>query len=479
MHWIAMSNVPASESATEPADPRLALAWWALTYTPRVALLDEAVLMEVSTSERLWGGRTQLLELLFKRNRSQVLGSAAFAATSLEALGLLRLVLEGTARPASLPGGLPLSVLSAAQPHLPTLSRIGCRTWGDVRALPRAGVARRFGAGLLDALDTAWGQRPETHAWLRLPEQFDATFELPALTQAAPALLFGAQRLLHQLRVWLAGRQLGVLAFELHWLLEARRFIKAESLAADAREQHLVVRTALATQDVAHLLRLLSEQFARIRLPAPAQALRLRSLETAPLATPSRNLLPEDRSAPADAGSLQQLAERLTVRLGAGCVLHVMPQADHRPERMQRWQPMPHALVLLAKVQQQQQHRAGAIERRPDRNGHWLPTWLLRDPLPLAVQGDCPQFYGPLELLAGPDRLEAGWWVMEHGASVRSTSATNQPVAAPQPALRDYFIAHGTQAGLLWIYRERLGHVGAAADAGGAGGGWFLQGLYA
>ncbi len=511
MHWIALSNRPASASAAEPADPPLALAWWALTYTPRVALLDEAVLMEVSASERLWGGRPQLLERIFKRDRPQSLAHAAFAATSLEALGLLRLSAAGAARPRQRPGDLPLSVLSAAQPHLPTLSRIGCRTWGDVRALPRAGVARRFGTGLLDALDGAWGQRPETHVWLRLPERFDATFELPAPTQAAPALLFGAQRLLHQLRVWLSSRQLGVLAFELRWLLEARRFTRDETRGADPREQQLVVRTALATQDVAHLLRLLSEQFARIRLPASAHALRLRSLETAPLAAISRNLLPDDRSAPADAGSLQQLTERLAARLGADCVLHVVPQADHRPERMQRWQPLPDALALLAKARPR--HRSAVADMlangsNSNGNGHWLPTWLLREPLRLAVQDDRPQFHGPLQLLAGPDRLEAGWWVYEHqaggtsgicgaggaeddpragriggiggvssagaqGAGGRSTSAAHWPPPRAEPALRDYFLAHGEQAGLLWIFRERLGQPGAGGAA------WFLQGLYA
>ena len=70
MHWIALASASkASASAAQPADPQLALAWWALLYTPRVALLDEAVLMEVSASERLWGGRARLLQRIFEIDR--------------------------------------------------------------------------------------------------------------------------------------------------------------------------------------------------------------------------------------------------------------------------------------------------------------------------------------------------------------------------------------------------------------------------
>jgi protein ImuB len=47
------------------------------------------------------------------------------------------------------PNDLPLAALAAARPHLATLQRIGCTHWGQLRALPRGGVARRFGAPLI------------------------------------------------------------------------------------------------------------------------------------------------------------------------------------------------------------------------------------------------------------------------------------------------------------------------------------------
>jgi protein ImuB len=59
----------------------------------------------------------------------------------------------------------------------------------------------------------------------------------------------------------------------------------------------------------------------------------------------------------------------------------------------------------------------------------------------------------PLQLLAGPQRLECGWW-------------------DGQPALRDYFIAQAAGGALVWVYRHRL-------PVGPGEPGWFLQGLFA
>ena len=170
MHWIALQPQP---EAALP-EPLAVLGWWALQFTPKVALLADAVLLEVSASERLWHGRAALLRHIYTSNKPVALAGYARGATSLVALGRLL-----TAQPGSTPAdALPLSALLAAQPHLATLGRIGCRTWGELRALPRDGLARRFGADLLAALDQAYGTRADVYPWLTLPEVFDAPLEL-------------------------------------------------------------------------------------------------------------------------------------------------------------------------------------------------------------------------------------------------------------------------------------------------------------
>lgn len=421
MYWIALQA-----SADEV---RQAWGWRALQFTPRVAAVEEAVLLEASASERLFGGQRRLLRRLLKSD----LPAPAWAdgATALVALALLRLRAGQREVPQQLPDGLPLDTLSAARPHLHTLERIGCTTFGQLRALPRGGVSRRFGAELLQALDAAYGQRPERYEWLTLPASFDVNLELQMLATAAPELLFTGSHLLSLLQAWLQARNLGVLALEFEWTLDLKR-LDGKPLPPSEKME---LRTAQPTQDMKHLRRLAGEQFARSAIAAPANHLRLRSLETVPWGGVSTSLLPEDNR-PGE--KLHQLVERLSARLGEHKVLVAQPQADHRPEQMQRWIPMRGAPARAA------HGMADAL----------YPTWLLPEPLELEVQGNVAYYGGPLRRLARLFRVETAWWE-EEGA-----------------VLRDYFLARSDGAGLVWVFRERPLKFASEYR-------WYLQGLYA
>ena len=482
MHWIALPwpwcdepSVPAGSTAKAAA-----AGWWALRFTPRVALVDgEAVLLEVSTTERLWGGRDALLAQVLRAWAEASAACVAASAppsgaqtawgtgpTALVAQAWLRMALAG--HPAGLQQGiesLPLHTLTALRPHVPSLERMGCRTWGALRALPRAGVARRLGAGVLHALDQALGHAPEVHAWLELPEQFALTAELPALAESADALLWSAHRSLTALQGWLQARQQGALALELAWRHDLRRI----DGVAIAPTEALQIRTAQATQDMAHLRRLLSENLARTTLAAPVNQITLRLLESAPLPHRSASLLPP--AGPGEGGdaaqgqgeSLLQLLERLSARLGADQVQAPVLQADHRPECMQQWRP---AAEVLG--------RARAVHvgtHLPDAT-LW-PAWLLRSPRRLAVQGNRPCHHGLLRLLAGPHRFEAGWWSCAAGGE--GAADPGQPCAGL--ALRDYFVAHNDAVGLVWVFRERLAPQ-AGAPAAAQPQRWFLHGIF-
>jgi protein ImuB len=426
MYWIALQPLPDEDAVS--------WGWRALQFTPRVAFVDEALLLEVGASERLFGGRKRLLRRRLKESGLRAIPWTA-GSSAVVALSLLRMQRAGQAIPTDIPEGLPLSTFTAAESHLPTLERIGCTTLGQLRALPRAGVARRFGDELLQAMDSAFGQRPERYPWLALPATFDQSLELPSLATSAPDLLLAAQHLLGRLQAWLQGRNLGVLAMQLEWTLDLRR-IDGKPLPPHER---LELRTAQPTQDMRHLRRLASEQLARARLSAPANHLRLRTLETVPWGGLTTSLLPEEQK---HGEKLYELVERLSVRLGEKNVTIVQPRQDHRPEYMQEWLPARSAAEPAAGQARQED----AL----------YPPWLLREPLRLQVKGDKPWFQGPLQLLTRARRIEAAWWDPD----------------AKEPVLRDYFIARSEQAGLLWIYRERL-----TADQDRAQ--WFLHGLYA
>lgn len=504
MHWIALPLPWCGEAAALAGTGtdrntgvlNATAGWWALCFTPRVALADgEAVLLEVSTTERLWGGRDALQALVLQAwadasarcegegvapppVRSTEEPAHSFGATTapvshaptvwgtgptaLVAHARLRMALAGRICP---PEGraenLPLHTLTALRPHVASLERMGCRTWGALRALPRAGVARRLGAGVLQVLDQALGDAPEAHAWLQLPEQFVLTTELPALAASADALLWSASRSLTALQAWLQARQQGVLALELAWRHDLRR--------------------------------LLAENLARTTLAAPVNQITLRLLESAPLPHRSASLLPPGEVGgrdPTSHGStdpagtpgeaLHQLLERLSARLGADHVVAPMLLADHRPERMQQWRPAAEVLGMPSAVTRNAATRTptGPVPARADGasqgivpDAPLLPTWLLNPPRQLAVQGNRPCHHGLLRLLAGPHRLEAGWW-----------SATDDAVDPAHPcaglALRDYFVAHNDVAGLVWVFRERLAPALDGTPAVARPHRWFLHGIF-
>jgi protein ImuB len=413
-----------------------------LKFTPKVGRLEDTLVLEVSASERLWGGRQQLLRQMLESNGPVTDVLYAQGATSL--IAIARLQTTGSVHAA--PNDLPLAALAAARPHLATLQRIGCTRWGQLRALSRGGVVRRFGAPLLDALDQAYGLKPELYPWLMLPDIFEARLELGFQVETAPAMLFGARRLFRQLQVWLQARHWGVLALELMWTMDARR--------DTATQGQLVLRTAEPTADMAHLQRLLSEHLAKITLPSPVLYLHLRSIETKKLGSETASLLPDEQKT---GDSLHHLLERLSARLGSQKVLQIKAQSDHRPELMQILLPSSNAANLKSFCSDGK--RLGT--RSEVKEDVLYPTWLLLTPLKLAVRRNIPLYQGVLTLLAGPHRLETGWWVVG------------------DCALRDYFLARSEQAGLLWVYRERVPVQQGDEPGADVARDWYLHGLFA
>lgn len=457
--WMALCLPPCSvtrtdepEMASQVLGAQHALACWALQFTPRVAVHDEAVLMEVRASERLFGGAQALRERIAREAAALGCTAVACAPTSLAALALARASTpvasehEGASRSAWVDGfaqplprllnRLPLSVLGPVAAHQGVLARLGCRTLGDVRKLPRGGLNRRFVADLLATLDQAYGERPESHEWQQLPEVFEARLELPGRVDTAPAMMEGAQRLLMQMTGWLAARRAGVRRFSLSWQHDALRpkHVQAHGV--------LSIHTAEITRRTDHLARLLREHLAHVKLEAPVGDLILKADEVEPLADVSGSLL-FDEALPHE--PLHELLERLAARLGPDRVRRPVLASDHRLEWMQHWQaanmPLP--------------------PQGPQAAAHLpQPTWVLPQPLPLAVSQHKPRYQGALQLMAGPHRVEAGWW---HVPAVATMAHELE---------RDYYVALSPQAGLLWVYRERMPT--AAGD-----GAWFLHGLFA
>ena len=438
MLWAALLLSPPRDDTPPSNDDALrGLATWALQFTPRVAVSADAVTLEVEASVRLFGGKRALRDRVVQESKDLGVGSVAWAPTSLAAIALARVGREnGFRKPlAELLDELPMETLGAVTRHHTTLTQLGCRTLGDIRSLPRGGVSRRFDKELLAELDQAYGQRPEAHTWIQIPEAFKARLELMSRVDLAPALLFGARRLLIQMCGWLAARHAGTTAFVLRWMHDSMR----SRDIADSGE--LVVRTAAPMRDLEHLCRLLAENLAQVQLLAPAGDIELEALEVLALEETSESLIPDTvRSGE----SLALVLERVAARLGPERVLRPALVEDHRLEWMQHWQPAP-TPVAKKRV------RAPSIPQ---------PTFILPAPLRLAVSKHRPMYQGPLHLLLGPHRVEGGWW---HRVKDEDAEATRNVV-------RDYWVAASDHCGVLWVFQERLANDEVA---------WYLQGSFA
>ena len=423
----------------------------ALAFTPSVTLDGQhTVLLEVQASLRYFGGLPALLRRLHEALAP--LGHRVRVASAPTALGaaLLARWRDGLAEgphSSRLPDlqalldGAPLALLGPGHEHAEALQGMGLHTLADLRELPRAGLARRFGAALLDDLDRALGRQPDPRSWLTLPESFDSRLELFARADTTEQVLAGAAMLLTRLVAWALAQQARVAAFTLHMHHESRH-----------RDDHVAVtelHIALAEPalDIGHLQLLLRERLAHCHLTAPTLELQIHCRHLVRSAAPNGELFPSRQS---ETEGLGRLLERLRARLGDAQVQALQPLADHRPELASQ------AVPLAAR---RQASRTAMPASAPGTHGGLpmsRPVWLLPDPLPLAERRSLPLLEGrPLQLLCGPERIETGWW---DGA-----------VAA-----RDYFIAQAADGALVWLYRARL----PVAEATSPQAGWFLQGRY-
>jgi protein ImuB len=396
------------------------LAAWANQFTPNVSPESpRALLLDIEGSLRLFGGIRPILQAL-KRGLDDMGYSAtmacaptATAALLLARAGMQKIVNCKRALEAVV-AILPLAALDCDARTAQTLQAVGVKHVAELMALPRDGLARRGGRQLLDTIDRALGRLPAPRQFFTPPVQFNAKLELAAPVAHSEALLFAARRLLNQLTGFLAARNGGIQRFTLT--------LRHERSEATRVEIGLVA----PTRDHAHLTLLVRERLAALALNEPVHTLGVEADDILVLAEANRELF-ADRAG--TQGEWQKLVERLRARLGPQAVHGVAADAEHRPERASR--------II----------QPGAASVAPACGPR--PLWLLAAPQPLREVAARPHYRETaLALVAGPERIESGWW-------------------DDDDVKRDYFVAQTPDHSTLWIYRERR-----------APGGWYLHGVF-
>ena len=426
-----------------------AVAHAALAFTPMVVLdaSPATLLLELATVLRCHGGLVRLRARL--RDALMPLGHRLQAAAAPTAAGAALLARWGTAAHGDLEAGphatelavlrmlldaAPVWLLGPGREHWETLQGMGLHRLADLRALPRAGLARRFGESLLHELDRARGDAPDPREPLTVAEHFESRLELFARADTSDQVLHGAGVLLARLIAWAQARRARIAAFTLRMQHERTR--RADADGDVPPHTDLKIELAEPGADPAQLRLLLRERLAHCPLPAPTLELRLHCRHWVQAEAPSGELFASRQS---QHEGLLRLLERLRARLGDAQVQRLQPLADHRPEYAARLQ----AAVPTRGSDSLPPAAGGALPLH-------RPAWLLPAPQPLAERGALPLLAGrALQILSGPERIEAGWWDADLAA-------------------RDYFIARDEGGALVWVYRTRLATPG----------GWFLQGRF-
>ncbi|MBP2301457.1 Y-family DNA polymerase [Azospirillum picis] len=428
--------------ATPEADAALLdrIAGWARRYSPWTAADGpDGVVIDITGCAHLFGGEPELAADLTGRLRAAGFAArAAVAATPAAAWGLARFGTAEDLRHERL-DGLPMAALRLPAETLEALHAVGLRRVGDLHAMPRAGLAARYGTRLLQRYDQAFG---------RLDEPISPRLPVPAHRErlafaepiATPESIAGALRHL-----------LGRLCAGLEAAGHGARRLRLEAHRTDQRledePQSLALGTSRPARDPAMLARLFAPLLERIEPGPGLETLTLSATETAPLAPVQTGIDGED---PDD--GLAELVDRLVLRLGERAVLRLVPRESWLPERS----------VAPARPLDRLSGPAVPPAWPADR---LRPLRLLTPPEPVDATAPVPDD-PPLQFLwrgvrhrvlraEGPERVECEWW---------------RPEGSLGWATRDYYRIEDGDGRRFWLFRAGLYRPDETPR-------WFLHGL--
>ncbi|GAB1596951.1 Y-family DNA polymerase [Lysobacter claricitrinus] len=376
------------------------LAAWAYGFSSQVSLdLPHAIVLEIRRSHRLFGEWPTFEARLRDGLRAQRIRHRIVAAPNPHAARVLanvhdRLAVDERGLDRAL-RDVPIERAGLSPGTAQAFARMGLKRLGHVLALPRASLGKRFTPELLRHLDRLRGGAGPLTMY-QPPNHFEARIEFEAEIESSLALLFPLRRLTTDLAAFLVSRDDGVERFSL-WL---------EHEHCPASE----VRVGLLApeREASMLFELARGRVEQATLPAPVRAVRLEARELPRFVPAARDLFDTraQQSMP-----WVRLRERLRARLGDDAVQSVGWNADHRPERVA-------------------DAASASIPRNPP--ALMRPGWLLATPRPLRES--------IAQRIAGPERVESGWW---DGDDVR----------------RDYYVVETVGGQRAWVYRplRRLG----------------------
>jgi protein ImuB len=362
-------------------------------------------------------------------------GGAAPAVPSRSA-GQARIAPPGATRQAL--SSLPVAALRVPEDTARGLARLGLRRIGDLLGMPRAGLARRFGADLVRRLDQALGVEPEPISPAGAPLHFAVRLSLPDPIGLEADILAGLDRLMPPLCTKMRAQGRG-----------ARR-VRLEVSRVDGACQAIEVGLARPADRPDQLRPLFELKLGEIDAGFGIDRLRLSAPLTEPLhATGHKGGRAVSAEVHAPRGEAQEMADliaRIGARIGLEAITRARPADSHIPEKT--------AAILAAAWSEPAADWPEAARPRPLTLCRPEPVRAPEGPDPPAEFAWRGRRLRTLSA-AGPERIAPEWWLDD--PDWRS-------------GVRDYWRVTTEDGATLWLYYAH----GAATS-----GGWFAHGDFA
>jgi len=420
------------------------LADWCLRFSPSVAVdAPDGIFIDIEGCAHLWGGEAPMAQMLRQRLAAQDLPARlAITDTFAAAWALARFgtddVTITVGDDAKRLAQLPIEALRLEQDVAANLRRLGLKTIGQILALPRASLRKRFGAGLLLQIARALGEEEAAHEFRNPPT--------PWIERAVFAEPLSAPDDLARVVADLSAR----LCARLDEFGQGARRFEAVFHRVDGEAVRRSVRTALPLREVKRLSALFAAKLESVDPGFGVEVVTLSAARTQALVRAQTDF--DCANPQAAAADLAPLIDRLVNRFGADRVWRPSLQESHVPER---------AVKRIAPLAAPTGRRWSDDQPRPVR--------LFRKPQPieaLAVAPDDPPFifhwHGRAHRVRnaeGPERIGAEWW--------RKPWADNAV-----DRVRDYYCVEDEAGARFWLFRTGL--YGEERPVR-----WWLHGLFA
>ncbi|HEX5377289.1 MAG TPA: DNA polymerase Y family protein [Phenylobacterium sp.] len=422
------------------------LADWCVRFSPAVALSPpDGLFLDIAGVSHLWGGEDDLAQDFRARLAANGLpvrvavADTPGAAWALAHQGKDALTIVPPGQQAAMMARLRPSALRLEPQAAAQIERLGLKTLAQLLALPRAPLARRFGAATLTRIDEALGRSKEALVFRRPPSPWFARLAFAEPISALEDL----QRVSHDVAARLCAR------------LEqegrgARRFEIAFH-RVDGKAHALTIGLALAARDPVRIARLFAPKLETVDPGFGIEVVTIAATGVEPMAGRQVRL-----DALLDGGledGLAPLIDRLSNRLGEARVWKTVPVESHLPEQSaapaRPLAPAPEAAGWDLEVP-----RPLRLFRKPER---------LEGVISLVPDDPPRQFEWRRRLhrvrhAEGPERIGAEWWRREI-----------EDVRIDQ--VRDYYRVEDQSGARFWVYREGLYSSGEPSR-------WFLHGLF-